>query len=327
MRSAPRPGSPSSHCPCAPILSGIVHETRGRPLLPAAAAPGPRPWTPAPPQVPAQPRDPPPQAGPSTEASGMADSESVRTQSPATAAVARRALPRGDASAPARSGGPRLGLLGRLRRQDALSHRGGREGGGRALPTPPPARAAAHSPASPAALARPRRRRRSSDSGARAAEAAAPSPAAPLPPAPPPRPAPPQRAAPPPPPASAASAPALSRREIPLLLHAPLRLPPTRGRVTQIPAWAAAGRGRGGRRGQARPLPAAPAPRNPERRPIHAAAGRNQKGAWEGRLPRARRGKGREGRRRGRQAGERGGLPAAEVHWEGLQFKKKLFNV
>lgn len=46
---------------------------------------------------------------------------------------------------------------------------------------------------------------------------------------------------------SAAPAPprALSHREIPLLLHSPLRLPPTRGRVTQIPAWAAAGRGWG----------------------------------------------------------------------------------
>jgi hypothetical protein len=70
--------------------------------------------------------------------------------------------------------------------------------------------------------------------------------------------------------ASAASTPrALSHWEIPLLLHSPLRLPPTRGRVTQIPAWAAAGRGRGRwPPGQGLGLFLPPPRRNPERGPF-----------------------------------------------------------
>lgn len=248
----------------------------------------------------------------------MADSESVRTR-PAAAAVLARS-PQRTPQPQLRSDGPRLGLLGRLRRPGRpRSHRGGGKGRwwARSPYSPPPARArGSFPPASPdgtrsaavAAAAAP------PDSGARAAEAAAPPPLRP-PPYSPPRPAPPlARGTPLPPPASAASTPrALSRWEIPLLLHAPLRLPPPRGRVTQIPAWAAAERGRGRRP----PGPGLglfpPPPPHGTRRAAHS------RGSWE--EPNGRLGgggsrepggdKGREGRRRGWRAGERGGLPAA----------------
>lgn len=128
--------------------------------------------------------------------------------------------------------------------------------------------------------------------------------------------------------ASAASAPrTLSHGEIPLLLHSPLRRPPPRGRVTQIPAWAAAGRGR------PPPGPGSASFRRP-RPGIRRAA--HSHGSWEGpsglgcgRLPRVPLPEGGGGRERGWRAGGRGRRlgPALPLPSEPGRFaiKKKFF--
>lgn len=116
---------------------------------------------------------------------------------------------------------------------------------------------------------------------------------------------------PPPPPASAASTPrALSHWEIPLLLHSPLRLPPTRGRVTQIPAWAAAGRGRGRRPpGPGLGLFPPPPPRNPEGGPFTRQLGGTKWAPGRGRLPRVPLRAGGGGGKEGNGGGGREGTP------------------
>lgn len=143
---------------------------------------------------------------------------------------------------------------------------------------------------------------------------------------------------PPPPPASAAPAPrARSHGEIPRLPHSPLRLPPTRGRVTQKPAWAGAGRGRGRRP----PGPGlGPFPPPPPRSPGGAARSR---GSWEEPSGRSRGGGarraapgggggggGRQGRGGGGGSAERGaGTPPRACarrprSREDLRFEKKI---
>lgn len=219
-----------------------------------------------------------------------------------------RALPQGRLSPNSEVTAPgSLSSVGSGGRDAPAPIEGGREGGGRALPAPPHRQlgpAAPSRPPAPTALARPRWWRRllpARARGRRRRRRRLPHHVLPLPL--------PALHPPPPPPASATSTPrALSHWEIPLLLHSPLRLPPTRGRVTQIPAWAAAGRGRGRRPpGRARPLPAAPSAESGGR-PIRTAAGRNQVGAREGAAPASPAsgwGRGREGGKRGWRAGGR----------------------
>ena len=88
------------------------------------------------------------------------------------------------------------------------------------------------------------------------------------------------------------------------------------------------GGGGGGRRGRGSASSRRPRPTEPGGRPIHAAAGRNQTGAWEGAAPASPagiRGGKEEGGGGGQERGEACQLPG-ELGRFAIK-KKKLFNV
>ncbi|XP_043750149.1 basic proline-rich protein-like [Cervus elaphus] len=328
-RSAPRPGSPSARCPCAPILSG------NRPREPEAAlsfrrrprgarCPG-RP----PPKCRRSPETPPPQVRPSTEASGTwrTASRYVRGQ---LLQRSWRALPRGRLSPNSEVTAPgsvsSVGCGGR----DAPAPIEGGKGRWWARSPYSPLQlgpAAPSRPRAPTALARPRRRRRrwrllpTRARGRLGRRRLPPLPAPPL--ARSPSPARLRRLR--PPRAVTRGDSALATCAAPAPAHArPSDADPGVGRRGAGAGAAAAG-------ARARPLPAAPAPRNPEGGPFTRQLGGTKRAPGRGRLPRAQRGArgGKEengGGGQERREAASGLLASCRVNWEEMGQGKNSSN-